>query len=611
MICDRCKTGIFAVFLYSVAGCGVQTTIPVTSESPDHATASQTRIFPDDADSAMATLPFVEDELLVQSLPGADPFDVTAAYQSTNVEIVNELTDLSITVVRVTDSELTEAARALADTGLFESIHKNYIYQVQRVPNDPRFSQQDHLSRAGLPTAWDVTTGSDSVVVGVVDSGIDSDHLDLRDKIIDGYNIVDDNANIEDSLGHGTQTAGVAAASSNDGLGIAGVAWDCPVVVARVTDDDGSATSRNIAGGILWAASRNARVINVSFAPLWSNSIVEAAAKRVYGYGSLVVISSGNGGQERNAEGYDEALFVSATDSEGEVTSFSDHGEFVDLAAPGEGMVTTAMSGGYEVVSGTSFAAPMVSGAVALLWSVNPELRPASVRSALLAATIDGGETGEDLLFGRGALAADAAMALIEKLEYIPDSLPPEISIRSMADGDRITSRTSIGLNVEDDWGVADVVLYVDGAPQATDTTQPYRFLLDPRGFAAGTHDVSFVATDFSGNRSDEASVRLVFSSGASTSDLPVVAFDSHDDGNSVSGDVLIEAGVTSGLELLSIEWQVDGTPEFSTSASGSSSDVSFLLRTEEYVGPEVTVTLIVRDIGGRESSESIMLRIE
>ncbi|MGB0716704.1 MAG: S8 family serine peptidase, partial [Phycisphaerae bacterium] len=548
---------------------------------------------------------------LVQTLPGADPSAVTAAYQDSNVQIVNQLTDLNLTTVRVPDRDLEEAARSLANAGVFEAIHKNYIYQLQRTPNDPSFVQQDHLQQIGLPDAWESTTGSDEIIIGIVDSGVDRDHPDLREKILEGYNIVDENDDFDDELGHGTQTAGVAAAAGDNGLGVAGVAWDSPIVVARVTDSSGSATSRNIAGGILWAASRNARVINVSFAPLWSNSIVEVASQKAFGYGSMVVISSGNGGLERDAEGYEEAIFVTATNSDDEVTSFSDHGEFVDVAAPGEALLTTAMQGQYEVVSGTSFAAPMVSGVLALCWSTNPSLRPQSIRNSLLASSLDAGETGKDILYGNGLLAADMAISAIAKLESIPDDEGPSLTIRSYQDGDRVNGQITIGIEAEDDWGIADVVMYVDGTVQATDTTQPYRFLLDPGGFASGLHDVSFIASDFSGNRSEETGVQLNFASSASGVSLPVVEFESHASGEVVSGDVLLQAQIESTLELLSIEWMIDEEPVFSSSASGTNTQVSYLWRTEEFSESSHVITLVTTDIGGRQVTKSLTLSIE
>ena len=131
--------------------------------------------------------------------------------------------------MRVPAGKLRETAGRLADSGLLETFQKNYQYSTQAVPNDPIYTRETHLPQIHAEQAWDLSVGSADIVVGIVDTGVDPDHPDLVDKIIDGWNVYDGNARFDDVLGHGTQVAGVAAAASNNAVGVAGVAWESPI----------------------------------------------------------------------------------------------------------------------------------------------------------------------------------------------------------------------------------------------------------------------------------------------------------------------------------------------------------------------------------------------
>ena len=135
-----------------------------------------------------------------------------------------------------------------------------------------------------------------------------------------------------------------------------GAGWILCVAV-RVGDEKGQASARHVATGILWTVNHGAKVVNVSFAPLWSNRVVQSAAQAAFQRGAIVVISAGNGGSTATATGYDEAIFVSAVGATDVITTFSDRGPFIDITAPGEALLTTQRGGGYGPATGTSFAA--------------------------------------------------------------------------------------------------------------------------------------------------------------------------------------------------------------------------------------------------------------
>ncbi len=575
-------------------------TIPSIAEVADPALM-------EDADPAIAALDFVADELLVQPLPGADAEALTAAYAKAGAEVVSTLDELDLVVLRVPPGALVSTAAALNEEVLLDTIQKNYLFDTQAVPNDTLFSRQDYLHTIGMSGAWDVSTGDEDTVIAIVDTGVYGDHEDLSGKIIDGWNIYDDNADFSDVVGHGTQVAGVAAAMTNNGTGVAGIAWDSPILAVRVVDREGQASSRDIAAGILWAVNHDADVINVSFAPLWSNRIVRAAAQTAFRRGKLVVISAGNSGGITRGRGYPEAIFVGAMDAGGSLASFSDKGPFVDIVAPGTSIRSTRIGGAYALADGTSFAAPIITGIVALAWSSNPELRPVSIIETLMDHAVDLGIEGKDATFGNGLVDAAGAVDAASKTAASRDTTAPTLSTNSIKSGDQITRRSLVVVSSTDRNGVADVTLSIDDVVVAVDTRSPYRLVIDPSRYDAGTHEIALVATDVVGNRSDPLTINVRFGEANSRS-AASIEFRSPQPGATVSGFVTIQAGISSAVGLALVEWLVDGDSVFSTSVSGKSSSVSYRWPSDAYGSGSHTITLVVTDSDGRLTSGALSL---
>jgi subtilisin family serine protease len=249
-----------------------------------------------------------------------------------------------------------------------------------------------------------------AVVIAIVDSGVDPHHPDLAGKLVAGYNTHDNTTNAADQYGHGTKMAGVAAARSNNGVGIAGVAGGAAIMPVRVTSRAGRATSASIAKGIIWAVDHGARVINLSLGGVVGNAAIRAAAEYAFNRGALVLAPSGNCGCAEAQAETPFILVVSATDETDSVTHFSTTGPFVKLSAPGANIVTTAMYGLYLSESGTSVASAIVAGVAALMFSANPALTPAAAAQLLQSTAFDGGPVGYDPGFGYGRVNAFAAV---------------------------------------------------------------------------------------------------------------------------------------------------------------------------------------------------------
>ncbi len=294
---------------------------------------------------------------------------------------------------------------------LVGSAAANDTFEPALLPNDPQFASQWHLSRINAPQAWDLTQGAAGVVIAILDSGVDPRHPDLAGKLVTGTNTFDKSGNTADQYGHGTKMAGVAGARGNNGVGIAGVAWQSPIMPIRVTDRKGRATSASIAAGIVWAVDHGARVVNISMEGVVKNAAIRTAAEYAYNHGALVVAPSGNCNCKDPAPETPFILSVSSTDESDRVSPSATAGAFVDLSAPGENIPTTTMYGLYLGESGTSIASAVVAGVAALMFAANPELTPAVATELLQKTAFDPTGKGRDPRAGHGRVDAFAAVS--------------------------------------------------------------------------------------------------------------------------------------------------------------------------------------------------------
>jgi subtilisin family serine protease len=265
----------------------------------------------------------------------------------------------------------------------------DYIASISRTaPDDAYFRYQYALSNSGqvyrpglgyTGTAgsdikalegWDWSVGGDDVIIAIVDSGVALDHEDLVNKIVPGYNFVELDTEPYDDNGHGTFVASIAAAETNNGVGIAGVSWNAKIMPIKVVNSQGLASYLAIAEGIRKAAEQGAQVINLSIGGVSPSFILEDACEYAYNLGAVLVAATGNTGSAvLYPAAYDDyCIAVGATDANDEVPDFSNYGPQVDVTAPGVEVVGAYFS------PRTSYATPHVSGAAALLLSYKPFL---------------------------------------------------------------------------------------------------------------------------------------------------------------------------------------------------------------------------------------------
>jgi len=307
----------------------------------------------------------------------------------------------------------------------------NYTYEKQT--DDPRkdiiFAQEDlmqadlpndelydfyqwNLKQLNLESAWSQTKGKQGVPVAIIDSGIDPEHHDLEERIVQGYNAFEDNEAFFDDNGHGTHVAGIFGAVTNNESGIAGVTWNNPLLAVKVLDDEAIGDSFSIAKGIRWATDHGAKVINLSLGDEHNSEVMHEAIKYAYDRDVVLIAATGNEGVETPMfpAGYPEVLAVGSTNEKLERSFYSNYGKHTDVTAPGEHIPSTFIGDQYVMMSGTSMSSPHVAGVAALIRSQNEDLTNEEVYERIRNTAEDLGPKGFDHYYGYGIANASKAL---------------------------------------------------------------------------------------------------------------------------------------------------------------------------------------------------------
>ncbi|SIS62711.1 S8 family peptidase [Salimicrobium flavidum] len=310
------------------------------------------------------------------------------AKKSMGAKVVDDHSDVVDTKLKVLEVGNVDAVlKALNRNPNVEYAERNYTFEATATPDDTYYGYQYGPQNTSTPSAWDVTTGTDTQEIAVIDTGVDHDHPDLDDKTLLGYDFVQNDNNPDDRNGHGTHVAGSAAAETDNATGVAGMAPDTNILAVRALDADGSGSLNDIADAIRYSADTGAEVINLSLGCDCDTQTLEDAVDYAWNQGSVVIAAAGNDGVSTTFEpaSYDNAIAVGAVDSNNNIASFSNYGSWVDVTAPGVDIVSTVQNGSYASLSGTSMASPHVAGLAGLLASQgrsNSEIRTAIEQTA-------------------------------------------------------------------------------------------------------------------------------------------------------------------------------------------------------------------------------------
>jgi hypothetical protein len=551
--------------------------------------------------SGLLAQPAQVSQLLVQPWLGADPKAVAQFLAASGAPIHHTIAPLNVHVLRVPTPALDRVQRALESSGLFTFVEKDQLAHTTATPNDPDYPSAWHLTQISAPSAWDITTGSTGITVAVIDSGADSSHPDLGPKLVPGWSFLTGTSNTSDTMGHGTATAGTVGAATNNSAGVASIAWQNPIMPLVVVDSTGYASYSSIASAITYAADHGARIVNISIAGSSASSTLQSAVTYAWGKGTVVFASAGN--YSTSTPSYpaacEYALAISSTNSLDQLSSFSNYGNWISLAAPGEYIWTTSQGGGYDAWSGTSFSSPVAAAVGALALSLNPSLSASALVSLLEQNTDDIGAPGFDTSFGWGRVNA-YKVALAAK-GYAGDTTPPTVSISSPTAGANATGTITVSGLATDNMGVTKVELWVDGVLNTSTTSPSYGFGWNSASVTNAAHTLTVKAYDAAGNVGQASVGVTVANVIVPDTQPPTVAITSPTNGAHVAPNTKINVSASDNVGVSQVSIYIDGVLKY----TGSAAPYTYNWSTKKVASGTHTITANAWDKAGNVGSAS------
>ncbi|CCE24486.1 S8 family serine peptidase [Methylotuvimicrobium alcaliphilum] len=527
--------------------------------------------------------PWKEGQILVKPKAGLSDIEFDKILKRNKGQKKGIIGNIGVHVISVPPQAEQAVIRALSKNPHVEFAELDMAVELSlTTPNDPRYGNQWHLPKIQAPTSWSATK-ADNTVIAILDTGVDSAHSDLSSKMLPGWNAVDGSTNSSDVHGHGTAVAGTAAATTDNANGVAGVAWNAQILPVRITNSsDGWAYWSDIARGLNWAADQGADVANISYG-VSNSSTVTNAAQYMRSKNGLVVVAAGNDGIDPGFKNNIYMISVSATTSSDDKASWSNYGEFIDVAAPGTSIQTTTRGGGYGNWNGTSFSSPVTAGVVALIQGANPTLTPDEVEQ-ILKSSADKIAGNIHPYYGHGRVnAATAVEMALNMVNVTVDNEAPSVNIFSPTGGSTVSGLIAVEVSATDNVGVSEVSLYANGLYVGTDTTAPYQFSWDSKEIADGSVTLSATAIDAAGNEGVSSDVNVTVKNTIEEVEevadepveeviedmaAPTVAISNPADGSRVSRVVKINVSAEDDVAVANIQLFINGS--LASSADGN-----------------------------------------
>ncbi len=543
------------------------------------------------------------DRILIRPKANVTEVRLRSLYATHGMSQHNHMVQNRVRVLTVSPAQRDTVMQSLKNNASIEFAELDYIARPCLTPNDPYYTSGSewHLAKIKAPSAWDVTTGKTNVILAIVDSGVDVAHPDLAGRLLLGYDIVNNDSDPSDDNGHGTAVTGTAAATGNNGVGVAGVSWNCLILPIKVTDSSGSASYSDVANGIIYAADHGARVINISLGGSYASSTLQSAIDYAWNKGVVIVAAAGNSGssQANYPAACTNVVAVSALQQSDTLASWSSYGSFVSLAAPGVSICTCNTNSSYASWSGTSFSSPIVAGVAALIASANTALSNKQIVSILKSTADDLGTTGYDTSYGYGRVNAYNAVTATGATTP-SDTTVPTVSIATPVSGSTIKGTVSISVSATDNVGVTQTACYVDGTLIGTSTSATAAFSWNSATVADGTHVLQARASDAAGNTGVSAYV-IITVQNVTDSSAPVVTISSPTDGSTVKGVISIVVSATDDTGVAQVNCYLDG----SLLGSRSKASATFSLDTTKLSNAVHTLVAHAYDTSGNIGTSS------
>jgi thermitase len=550
----------------------------------------------------------VSDEILARPVPHLSEKAVQQLFGVHGATQIDSIPQLNVRVLRVPAAKRDRVVAALSHNPNIEFAEKNSIASLGAMTNDLYVTNgyEWHLAQIKALDAWSISTGDSATIIAICDTGVMSSHPDLAGKLLPGYNFYANKTDTSDDYGHGTAVAGTAAAQGNNGIGVAGVAWNASILPIKISDPTGYATYSNMAKALTYAVDHGARVINISFYGSSSSSTLQSAADYVWNHSGVVFACAGNTGT--NAPQYPAAcrnvIAVSAVEYGDAVATWSSYGSDISLSAPGIGIWTTKSDGTYGATSGTSFASPIVAGVAALLLSYDPQMTNARLIQLLEQNADHLGSAGLDIYYGYGRV--NAWRALVAAGAPQVDTTAPATSVTSPAAGSTVSGIMNVQIDASDNVGVTKVELYIDGVVTNTSSQAPASFSWDTTTSTNVTHTLRSLAYDAAGNVGTSADVSVnVQNNVAVTTDTtpPTALITSLANGATVGRNLKVYTTTSDNVGVVRVELYLDQA----LNATSSSSSPMFNLNTSKWSKGVHTLQLLAFDVAGNAGSSAMV----
>jgi len=312
------------------------------------------------------------ERLLVKFQPGTSLNDMVQVHKREGAKVEATLSQIGVQVVTIPQGQKSSKMASYRTQKEVRYVEVDSVAQAVDIPDDPSFNVQWDMTKVQASQAWGITKGSQNVIIAILDTGIDVNHPNLAGKVVSSVNFTDSSTAYANGQSHATHVAEIAAAATNNGVGIAGLGRNSSLMNVKVLGDNGYGYYSWIAQGIIWAADHGADVINLSLGGSSASPTLENAVNYAWSKDVVVVAAAGNNGSTTPfyPADYTNCISVAATDYNDALASWSNHGSWVDVAAPGVSIYSCIPGSQYGYMSGTSMASPHVAGLCGLVFSV-------------------------------------------------------------------------------------------------------------------------------------------------------------------------------------------------------------------------------------------------
>lgn len=386
-------------------------------------------------------------QMIIQFAENASVEEREAYLDQVGGTVIEDIAALNTVVITVPDNALTLPPSSVVEV----SEPDYYVTALLTAPtSDVHYAEQWALPAIGAPEAWlELPADAPAITVAVIDSGVCADHPDLAGHVLAGWDYVDGDNLPQDGFAHGCGVAGIIAAQIDNGEGMAGIAPNARILPFRVLNNSGIGLYSDVAAAIVRATDEGAQIINLSLGGSYPSSVLEAAIAYATAQGVIVVAAAGNSSAETvlYPAAYNGVIAVGAVDPNLERSSFSNYGAGVDVWAPGRGILTTRSGNSYAQVSGTSYAAPHVSGVAALELALGSDLALGGLlaTSASNAQPQPEPEATSEATEPEATPEAEATVDPIPTEEPVDRNEPPVLFLVSASDTDAQAAQSVIG----------------------------------------------------------------------------------------------------------------------------------------------------------------------